>query len=143
MSYRDTYLSALKDEIETTIVSADSNYSTTIKEVKRGIYIWEDFNSYPSMSIRFKTDDVLEAYGCSSGMRQMNIDLTLYVQPDNVDDREELDLFIRDIHYFLETDYSYHSNVIIDDFEIYEGNENDPVHEARISIGIIYSVSTI
>lgn len=142
MSIRETYLSALQTELKTYLHTGD-NYSTDVVKVNRGVYIWEDMGQYPSMNIRFLSDEPDSTFG-GSGIRMMAIDLTLYLKPKNLDDIKDLDLFIRDVHYFLESDYTYKKQVIVNDFEVYEGRgDTDPVLEATINISIWYSVSTI
>ena len=143
MSIRETYLSALQSELKTKIQSVDSNYSTDVVKVNRGVYIWEDMGQYPSMNIHYLTDEPDATFG-HAGIRTMNIELTLYLKPKNLDDIKDLDLFIRDIHYFLERDFTYSSQVIVNDFEVYEGRgDKDPVLESTINISIWYDISTI
>jgi len=82
MSERDTILETIKDEL-VQIQPGNDNYTSSIGEVRRGYYGFDDAVNKPLVCINMLSDDVTEEYLGSGQIRTMSVKIYCLMNTSN------------------------------------------------------------
>ena len=142
---RDTILTALKDDISTYIQSSNTNYTSDIGEVRRGIHGHTEIVNRPFIGISMESDDVDQEIFEDTGTDQIRI-ITIYIysysNTDGIDDYTTMYDLIKDLEYCLKYDFTYKSKTYIGKIGIVEGGVSNPLAFFDMYITIQYQIDT-
>ena len=142
---RDTILTALKDDISTYIQSSNTNYTSDIGEVRRGVHGIDDVVNRPFVGISMESDDVNQEIFDSTGtdqIRVMIVYLYCYMNTDGLGNYDEVHNLLSDIEYFMKYDYTYKSNTYVKKIGMIEGGVRSPIAFFDMYIEIVYNIET-
>ena len=139
-SERDTILDALKDEL-VKIHPGDANYTSSIGEVRRGYYGFNDAINKPLVCINMLSDDVSEEYMGSGQIRTMGVKIYCLMDTDGINRYGKVHTLLRDLEYFLKHDFSFSNSVYVNRIHLSEGGLLFPETWFSINIKVIYNQS--
>ena len=120
--YRNDILDAISTDIKDKIkISRD--YKNDIAVCKRGIYTFQDCNTFPAIYYWCYRDEAVGSFA-SREDRLLHIYIYGYVKINNLEDNEEIHNLASDIEYFLYNEFTYTDRTEVGDFIIYESGEN-------------------
>lgn len=138
MSDRDIILEAMKDELKE-IQPGNTNYTSSIAEVKRGYYGWSDAINKPLVCVVMLTDDVDIDYIPSGQIRRMYTLVYGFMDSDHINNYDKVHSLVRDIEYWLKYDFSHKSNTFVKKISIVEGGVASPYSYFEINTEIVYN----
>lgn len=130
------------DQLETDLNTkfTEAALYNDIEEVKSGIFLWEDFNLYPSISF-WAYEDIVEEYLMGrSRIMLLSFHLFCYAENDGIGGVGTIYEFCENIEKFLQSsDFTYSDDVIIGDSVIYTGGSQDRASIGRIKFQVRYN----
>ena len=116
ISPRNTVLSQLETDLA--LINGTGVYTADIQEIKRGIYHIDDFDAFPAVSFWCENDEVEERLMGNTYLRELSVYMFGYAA--GVSEVTAIHQFEEDVEYFLDNDFTYSNNVLIDNVILYE-----------------------